>query len=445
MGNILMHSAPSETVAYTYNKAHQIVSAGDETFEYDHSGNLIQKKDKNGTFKYQYDALNRLSDAILPDGSKISYRYDPSGRLIMTDNRGEKSRVIYDGNYPLLKTGKNAAPVSSFVYGPGFYELLGEEKGGKKQFFTANNLGSIVAVTNEAGEVIARIDYTSFGKPILTSGEMPPAAFGGVPYQPETGLLLFKYRAYDPVHARFLQSEPLGLMVAWQNSYSFASNNPVNMIDLYGLLSFYQWVGAATVAVGVAAVAVMAAPAILTAVGATALAASATAVSTAVVTTAASVATTVGLTTAAGAVTTTGLVAGGAATGAAIISGTITAINTEGSTGDRILAGIGAATIGAGAAVTATVVGVAGGGAWAGFTNGTINAAGSIAENVSRGDPVNPISTAIGVAASTATGGLGGNIFDGGSAATQINGIVFGAAADSAQMGATAVATSQCN
>jgi RHS repeat-associated protein len=371
----------------------------------------------------------------------------------MTDNRGEKSRVLYDKNYPLLKTGKNAAPISSFVYGPGFYELLGEEKGGKKQFFTANNIGSIVAVTNEAGEVIARIDYTAFGKPILSSGKMPPAAFGGIPYQPETGLLLFKYRAYDPVHARFLQLEPLGLMVAWQNSYSFASNNPVNMIDLYGLLSFYQWVGAATIAVGVAAVAVMAAPAILTAVGATALAASATAVSTAVVTTAASVTTAVGLTTTVGVgaaavttATTTGLVAGGAAIGAAIISGTITTINTEGSTGDKILAGIGAATIGAAAAVTATVVGVAGGGAWAGFTNGTINAAGSIAENVSRGDPVNPISTAIGVAASTATGGLGGTIFDGGNAATQFNGIVFGAAADSAQMGATAVATSQqCN
>lgn len=452
-GNILTHSTPSEATSYTYNKAHQMVSAGDENYEYDRSGNLVQKKGKGGAIKYQYDARNRLTGALLPDGSKLSYRYDPDGRIIATDNKGEQNTLMYDGDYPLLKMDKNSRTLSRLVYGSGFYELLGEEKGGKKQFFIANNIGSIVAVTNESGEVVSRIDYTAFGKPLPSPGALPPATFTGMPYQPETGLLLFKYRAYDPAHARFLQQEPLGLMTAWQNTYGYASNNPANMIDVYGLLSFYQWVGAATVAVGVAAAAVILAPIVIPG---GAIAAGATAISTAVGGAAAAVATSAGFMTASG-VTTAGLVATGAAAGAAITNGTITAINTSGSTGDKLLAGIGAATVGAVAATTATAVGTAAAGstfitagvevsltpgqaaALGGFTNGMINATANAAENKSRGEPVNVTSSALGVAASTFVGGFGGAVFDGGNAATTVNGVVFGASADAAQAGTIAV------
>ncbi|AZE55576.1 hypothetical protein C4K03_3423 [Pseudomonas synxantha] len=59
------------------------------TLSYDTAGRVIQ--DASGK-KYAYDWLGRLSQA-----GSIRYSYDPSNRLMIRDNNGEQTQLIYDG------------------------------------------------------------------------------------------------------------------------------------------------------------------------------------------------------------------------------------------------------------------------------------------------------------------------------------------------------------
>ena len=254
MGNIINKSSSSESVRYNYNKAHQLVSAGDARFDYDLNGNMVKRTINGGTSLYRYDDLSRLREIILPDGQKINYAYSPLGqRVLQTDKKGQ-THFIFDGDNPIANLDHNLKIKTWNTFGPGFDEFLAEESEGKMQYYHQNPLGSVIASSDKTGTQTSRVEYEPFGKPVMVSGVLPASSFTGRPYDYDTGLTHFKFRDYDPTIGRFIQQEPLGLWVAWENSYAYASNNPINMIDMYGLLGTWGWVAA------IATVAIIAAP-----------------------------------------------------------------------------------------------------------------------------------------------------------------------------------------
>ncbi|NLG75363.1 MAG: RHS repeat protein, partial [Xanthomonadaceae bacterium] len=86
LGRIETISAGSERIAVAYgpyNKPAKIRYAwGDESFEYDFAGRLVQRTQRiDGhifTRSYRYDALGRRSEDTLPDGTTLVYRYNGS-------------------------------------------------------------------------------------------------------------------------------------------------------------------------------------------------------------------------------------------------------------------------------------------------------------------------------------------------------------------------------
>jgi len=273
MGNILGKSSSNESVRYNYNKGHQLVSAGDARFEYDLNGNMVKRTINGGTSLYRYDDLSRLREIILPDGQKINYAYSPLGqRVLQTDKKGQ-THFIFDGDYPIANLDRSLKIRAWKTFGPGLDELLAEESEGKTQYYHQNHLGSVIASSDKTGTQTSQVEYEPFGKPVVVSGVLPPSSFTGRPYDSDTGLTHFKFRDYDPNLGRFIQQEPLGLWVAWENSYAYASNNPINMIDLYGLLGTRGWLYVA----GIVAVIVLAPIAVGAAVASAAAAAGATA------------------------------------------------------------------------------------------------------------------------------------------------------------------------
>jgi YD repeat-containing protein len=56
---------------------------GERSFEYDHSDNLIRAEMPSGTYRFEYDGLNRLSAVIQPSGERLHYAYAAGERSLV--------------------------------------------------------------------------------------------------------------------------------------------------------------------------------------------------------------------------------------------------------------------------------------------------------------------------------------------------------------------------
>ena len=120
--------------------------------------------------------------------------------------------------------------------GPGMDEPLVqyEDAGANdRRFLSADERGSIVAVTDSAGNLIAANSYDEYGIP--GSGNYGRFQYTGQMWLPEVGVYHYKARAYSPTLGRFLQTDPIGYEVGI-NIYAYTHNDPVNFTDPLGLL-----------------------------------------------------------------------------------------------------------------------------------------------------------------------------------------------------------------
>ncbi len=107
-------------------------------------------------------------------------------------------------------------------------------------YFHCDHLGTPQAITDENGSVVWKADYKPFGEITLTTAAVENNfRFPGQFYDAETGLHYNWHRYYDAGTGRYLTPDPIGLE-GGINLYAYVMNNPVNMIDPFGLetLSF---------------------------------------------------------------------------------------------------------------------------------------------------------------------------------------------------------------
>jgi RHS repeat-associated protein len=76
-----------------------------------------------------------------------------------------------------------------------------------------------------------------FGEVIAdTNPGFQPFGFAGGLYDPDTGLVRFGARDYDPVIGRWLAKDPIAFGGGQTNLYVYAGNDPINQIDPSGLI-----------------------------------------------------------------------------------------------------------------------------------------------------------------------------------------------------------------
>ncbi|MGH8043045.1 MAG: RHS repeat-associated core domain-containing protein, partial [Stenotrophomonas sp.] len=100
-------------------------------------------------------------------------------------------------------------------------------------YYHTDALGSVVAVTNEAGEVIERREYEPYGLRIGGDSSDGPGYTGHV-HDRETGLDYMQQRYYDPAIGVFLSVDPVAVDArrgALFNRYAYANNNPYKFTD----------------------------------------------------------------------------------------------------------------------------------------------------------------------------------------------------------------------
>jgi RHS repeat-associated protein len=105
-------------------------------------------------------------------------------------------------------------------------------------FFRTNHQGSVIAMSADDGSrAEGPFIYDPYGNCFdganpCSAGE--PYRFTGRRLDPETGLLYYRARYYDPAKGRFLQTDPVGY-TADLNLYTYAENDPVDGEDPMGL------------------------------------------------------------------------------------------------------------------------------------------------------------------------------------------------------------------
>ncbi|MDR0249769.1 MAG: hypothetical protein LBI35_00385 [Burkholderiales bacterium] len=222
----------------------RILSQNDTTYEHNLMGQRTKKVSPEGVTTYRYDNLGNLRDVTLPDGTQITYVIDSQDRRIGRKVNGNWTHkwIYQDGLNPIAEMDDQDRIRKAFVYADKghvpSYMLAFDENGNETHQYriVSDLLGSVRVVYDLAdGNPVQQIDYDVWGNVINdTNPGFQPFGFAGGLYDSQTKLVRFGARDYDAETARWTAKDPIGFK-GGINLYGYAANDPINLIDIYGL------------------------------------------------------------------------------------------------------------------------------------------------------------------------------------------------------------------
>jgi RHS repeat-associated protein len=181
-----------------------------------------------------------LTSVSLPGGGVVSFQYDPFGRRIRKISVSGTSVYVYDGDNQIEELNSSGGVVARYAQGLGIDEPLALYRSGKKYYYHADGLGSIVALSDNHGTPKGSYTYDAFGNDSPPSPPPPPSSvtnpfrYTGRELDSETGLYYYRARYYDPSVGRFLSEDPSS-SCADTNFYRYVFNDPNILMDPLGL------------------------------------------------------------------------------------------------------------------------------------------------------------------------------------------------------------------
>ncbi len=163
-----------------------------------------------------------------------------------------------DGQYVLQRLRRKFGPLFA-PFDPQETARMTYETVGEKTYELRDHRGNVMVVISDAKRgiprkddstrvdhyeaiVVGATDYTSFGKPMegrsFNSGDYP-YGFNGKRNDPETGYQDYGMRIYDPQIARFISVDAVTKKYPELTPYQFASNTPIQAVDLDGQEAFF--------------------------------------------------------------------------------------------------------------------------------------------------------------------------------------------------------------
>ena len=199
---------------------------------YDTRGNLTSAGALTSSQTYGYSSENLLTSA----SGGIAFAYDPLLRLYQTSGGSPgTTRLAYDGANLVAEYDGTNALLRRYVHGAGVDEPLVWYEGSgtsNRRFLHADERGSIVALTDSNGAIIATNSYDEYGIP--AAANFGRFQYTGQTWLPEISMYYYKARIYSPTLGRFMQPDPIGYG-AGMNMYAYVRSDPVNRSDPAGL------------------------------------------------------------------------------------------------------------------------------------------------------------------------------------------------------------------
>ena len=242
------------TFTYTYApQGHFLASSGHK------KGNLARKIDKQTQelYIYKYNALNQLIHHYKATAEdryiyKTDYLYDALNRRIVkttytkaTDSTTSHRYLYHNENIIAILDNTKEEPtlLASIVHHPSRTDTplsITNHTTNQTYYYHRDHQGSIVALTNEQGNIVEHITYDGhYGKILNHSKEektFNPYGYTGRETD-QSDLYYYRARYYDPNTQRFLSSDPIEFEAGDFNFYRYVSNDPVNFVDPSGLES----------------------------------------------------------------------------------------------------------------------------------------------------------------------------------------------------------------
>ncbi len=154
------------TLEYSYDGLQQVKSiigkdpVGNTLLDYAYtrsaSGNITEKSTGHGSHSYQYDILNRLTDAVHPVLSEENYTYDALGNRLTA--AGVNGQYQYDLNNRLLSYDGKILEYDD----NGNMIIQGADGSGRRFFY--NVADRLVRVEEASGSLVAAYYYDPFGR-----------------------------------------------------------------------------------------------------------------------------------------------------------------------------------------------------------------------------------------------------------------------------------------
>lgn len=275
-----------------YDEVGRLARAGETNFEYDGKGALSERCDCQGITRFFYNGDTLLNKVTLPSGEDIRYEYEQGGMpqrqaaasghlsgkrppvlarrfkngmltneyawrdaLRLAGYRDHEHGLEYAFAYdasgrvdrvritPLASRKVEASSSSDWLGGmvtEDSKERLRGLLGGRNSqelFCGCDQVGTLKLLTDGSGRVVKERSHDSFG--FLCDDTLPdlflPIGFAGGLADPDTGLVRFGWRDYDPSVGRFTAPDPLGDTGGDHDLYDYCVDDPVSMNDPVGL------------------------------------------------------------------------------------------------------------------------------------------------------------------------------------------------------------------
>jgi len=233
---------------------------GTNSYTYDANGNLLS----DGQRTFAYDDENQLSSVTVSNAWRSEFVYDGMlrrrKRLEYTWSGGawlktNEVRYVYDGRVVVQERDASNLPLVSYTRGNyvsggpkdagGIGRLLARTDSPllalgsslAHAYYHCDGNGNVTCLINASNAIVGRYTYDPFGSVLSMSGPLAGAnlyRFSSKEVHPNSGLVYYLYRYYDPNLQRWLSRDPIqeqgGL-----NLYRYVANRPLNFVDRFGL------------------------------------------------------------------------------------------------------------------------------------------------------------------------------------------------------------------